>query len=218
MVDFSGISNVVYGLGRTSPGGVQLLGTVFVLDKPGFFATASHVVGIDDTNLVLAIKPKQSLHDYQDTSDNQVQMVQMKIVATDPFHDLAVLSADVQVSANFVVAGTDGAQVGTQVVIFGYPHADHGRLILTQQDAEVGARILIKSGGIRAKHLVLNTQARPGQSGSPVFRKDDGQLVAVLVGSYAPGGGGGILLGGVDPHTLHQTTHAVSAEYLKKMY
>ena len=91
-------------------------------------------------------------------------------------------------------------------------------MVLTRQDTEIGARVLITSGGIKAKHLVLNVQARPGQSGSPIFRTFDGQLVGVLIGSYAPGGGGGISLGGVDPHTLHQTTHAVSSEYLSKMY
>lgn len=64
---------------------------------------------------------------------------------------------------------------------------------------------------------MLNTQARPGQSGSPIFSAYTTTLVAILIGSYAPGGGGGISLCGVDPHTLHQTTHAVSVEYVKKM-
>ncbi|WP_274399888.1 trypsin-like peptidase domain-containing protein [Xanthomonas campestris] len=132
--------------------------------------------------------------------------------------NLAVLKADVISTSSVVVGGADDATVGTQVASFGFPHADHCRMVLTQQDAEIGARVLIASGGIKAKHLVLNTQARPGQSGSPIFRKTDGRLVGVLVGSYAPGGGGGISLGGVDPHTLHQTTHAVSSEYLSKMY
>lgn len=42
-------------------------------------------------------------------------------------------------------------------------------------------------------------------------------LVAMIIGSYAPNSGGSISLGGVDPHTLHQTTHAVSAEYILQM-
>lgn len=217
-MDFSTFSRGIFALGRNSPGGVQPLGTAFALDKPGHFATTSHVAGLDDTNLVLVFKLIQSIHDYQDTADQGVHMLPVKIFASDPFHDLAVLTADANVTANLPIGGTDSAPVGTQVSSFGFPHADDGRLVLTQQDTEVGARILIESGGIKAKHVVLNTQARPGQSGSPIFRKDNGQLVAVLVGSYAPGGGGGISLGGVDPHTLHQTTHAVSAEYLRKMY
>ncbi len=218
MHNFAGISNVVFALGRNGPGGVQLAGTAFSLNKPGFFATASHVAGTDGQGLVLAFKKLSSLNDYQDTGDTSVQMIPVRIEALDPFHDLAVLKADIDGASNIVVGGADHAPVGASVSSFGFPHADHGRMVLTQQDAEIGARVLIASGGIKAKHLVLNTQARPGQSGSPIFRKSDGLLVGVLVGSYAPGGGGGISLGGVDPHTLHQTTHAVSSEYLLKMY
>ena len=218
MYNFANISNVVLALGRNGPGGVQLTGTAFSLNKPGFFATASHVAGTDGQGLVLAFKKLSSLNDYQDTGDTSVQMIPVRIEALDPFHDLAVLKADIDVVSNIVVGGADQVPVGASVSSFGFPHADHGRMVLTQQDAEIGARVLIASGGIKAKHLVLNTQARPGQSGSPIFRKSDGLLVGVLVGSYAPGGGGGISLGGVDPHTLHQTTHAVSSEYLLKMY
>lgn len=218
MHNFSGISNVVFALGRNGPGGVQLAGTAFALNKPGFFATASHVAGTDGQGLVLVFKKLSSLNDYQDTGDTSIQMFPIQIEALDPFHDLAVLKADVGVASNIVIGGADQVSVGVGVSSFGFPHADHGRMVLTQQDTEIGARVLIASGGIKAKHLVLNTQARPGQSGSPVFRKSDGLLVGVLVGSYAPGGGGGISLGGVDPHTLHQTTHAVSSEYLLKMY
>ena len=218
LFNFSAVSNLVFALGRNGPGGVQLLGTAFALNKPGLFATASHVAGTDGQNLVLAFKPLTSVHDYQDTGDSSLNSFPVQIHALDPFHDLAVLKADVNATSNVVVGGADDAPAGTQVASFGFPHADHGRMVLTQQDAEIGARVLIASGGIKAKHLVLNTQARPGQSGSPIFRKTDGRLIGVLVGSYAPVGGGGISLGGVDPHTLHQTTHAVSAEYLSKMY
>jgi S1-C subfamily serine protease len=218
LFNFSAVSNLVFALGRNGPGGVQLLGTAFALDKAGLFATASHVAGTDGQNLVLAFKPLTSLHDYQDTGDTSLKLFPVQIHALDPFHDLAVLKADVNATSNVVIGGANDAPVGTQVASFGFPHADHGRMVLTQQDGEIGARVLIASGGIKARHLVLNAQARPGQSGSPIFRKTDGRLVGVLVGSYAPGGGGGISLGGVDPHTLHQTTHAVSSEYLSKMY
>lgn len=217
-MDFSGIKNVVFALGRMGPGGVQLSGTAFSLNKPGFIATASHVVGTDDNGLVLAFKSLSSLNDYQDTGDNSIQTMPVKLHALDPFHDLAVLKTDGDGQSNIIIGGADQAPVGTGISSFGFPHADHGRMVLTQQDTEIGARVLIASGGIKAKHLVLNIQARPGQSGSPVFRRSDGLLVGVLVGSYAPGGGGGISLAGVDPHTLHQTTHAVSSEYLSKMY
>ena len=217
MVDFSGVTSITCAVGRIGPTGVQLLGTAFLVNKHGLFATASHVPGPDDSGLVLSFKPLQSLNDYQDTANASVRTVLAKIMATDPFHDLAILRADIDAQASLVLSGADDAPVGSQVVSFGYPHADHGRMVLTQQNAEVGARVLIESGGIKAKHLVLNTQSRPGQSGSPIFRITDGRLVGVLIGTYAPTVGGGISLGGIDPQTLHQTTHAVSAEYLPAM-
>jgi hypothetical protein len=88
---------------------------------------------------------------------------------------------------------------------------------LTEQRSSVGARIILGSQGIKTKHLVLNVQARPGQSGSPVFSDDGKLLVAMVIGSYAPGGGGGVIVGGIDPQTLHQTTHAISAEYITEI-
>jgi len=77
--------------------------------------------------------------------------------------------------------------------------------------------LVSNSSGIKSNHLVLNVQTRPGQSGSPIFRLSDSKLIGMIIGSYAPGGGGGISLGGIDPNTLHQTTHAVSSEYISKM-
>lgn len=215
---FDQISSIVMAVGRNGPGGVQLMGTAFALNKPGYFATASHVAGTDENGLVIAFKPLSSVSDFQDTADNALKLFPVKIFAADPFHDLTVLKAEIILASNIQIGGADDAPTGEPISSFGFPHADHGRMVLTQQNSEIGARVLISSGGIKVKHLVLNTQARPGQSGSPIFRRNDGLLVGVLVGSYAPGGGGGISLGGIDPHTLHQTTHAVSSEYLKRMY
>lgn len=218
MYDFSRISSIVFSVGRVSPNGVQLLGTAFLTDRKGVFATVAHVSGHDDTNLVIAFKPITSISDYQDTSDNSVQLFPVKIYAYDPIHDLCLLKSDHEITSNVVVGNADDVRVGENVAIFGYPHADQGRMVLTQQLTEIGAKILVTTGGIKSKHVVLNIQSRPGQSGSPIMNLQNGKLVAVLVGSYAPGGGGGISLGGVDPHTLHQTTHAISAEYLERMF
>lgn len=218
MYNFNNIPNGVLAIGRQTPSGINLCGTAFSLNKPGFFATASHVVGASDDDLFLVFKSLTSINDYQDTSDSSVQCFPCKINQIDPFHDLAILKADTPHFSNIRIGGTDQLTVGSEVAIFGFPHADHGRMVFTQQNTEVGAKILISAKTIKAKHIVLNIQSRPGQSGSPVFRKSDGILVAVIVGSYAPGGGGRISLGGIDPHTLHQTTHAVSAEYLSWMY
>jgi V8-like Glu-specific endopeptidase len=215
--NFSKINGAIFALGRQTPTGVQLLGTCLLTHKEGILATASHVVGHDDSNLVGVLKPFPDKNSYQDTSDNQCQIFPLKLHSVDTVHDLCLLESKTPIASNVQVGGADEVEVGTQVSIFGYPHADHGRLVLTEQTTEIGARILISSGTVKVKHVVLNIQSRPGQSGSPIFNRDNGRVVAILVGSYAPTGGSGISLGGVDPHTLHQTTHAVSAEYLGRM-
>lgn len=215
-MDFEKVPQVVLALGKTNPQGMQLLGACFALGGK-HFATARHVVGNSDEGLQLVLPRSQTLSAYQDTTDQQVKMAAASIEAVDPVRDLCVLSIDGGIDVGYELGSTDEVGVGAPVTVFGFPHSDQGRLVLTQQDANVGARVLIEASGIKSKHIVLNTQARPGQSGGPVFDPTTGRVVAVLIGSYAPGGGGGISLGGVDPHTLHQTTHAVSAEYLKDM-
>ncbi|WP_081615234.1 serine protease [Dietzia sp. UCD-THP] len=211
------LSQVVYGVGRVGPEGVQLLGTCFAV-APTKVATAYHVVGADDRDLVMLAPKVNSLYEYQDTSDTSLVPIPLKLSAPDPIRDLAVLeAAGVQMSFNYSISGTDAVPPPSSIVTLGFPHANVGRFVLTQQHAHVGARVLIDNSGVKSKHIVLNTQAREGQSGGPVFDTGMSSLVAVLVGSFAPGGGGGISLGGVDPWTLHQTTHAVSAEYLQGM-
>jgi len=216
---FSQINKVVFAVGRTTPNGVNLLGTAFLLNGSGLFATCAHVTDSNDQNLVIALKPNmQTVNNYQDTSDRQVQFINAKIKEIDPVHDLCILETDAKAASNIQIGNTDSLNIADNVGIFGYPHADHGRMILTFQRTEIGAKVLIESSGIKSKHIVLNIQSRPGQSGGPVINLKDGTIAAIIIGSYAPTAAkGGISIGGIDPQTLHQTTHAISAHYLKDL-
>ena len=217
-MNVSSIHKVVYALGRIKPEGISFLGTCFMINRANTFVTASHVTGNDDNNLVLCL-PKNDVDGYQDTSDMSVKYIPVKIIKTDPIRDICILEGDAGGSwSNIDILGSDAVHPCEKLTIVGYPHCTQGREVLTCQDATVGAKILIDSSGIKSKHIVINIQARDGQSGSPVFRDSDSKLVAMIIGSYAPTGNhGGISLGGIDPQTLHQTTHAVSAEYILKM-
>lgn len=216
-MEITGLDKVIYTVGRITPNGVQLLGTCFLLNRSGLFATASHVSNNDNNNLVIFITGKTDLKSYQDTSDNQGQTVPATIYKVDPVRDICILKIDSPALSNLGIGGADDVKVTDDVGVVGFPHCVDGRNILTFQNTVVGAKVLIESSGIKSKHLVLNIQTRPGQSGSPIFRLSDSRLVGMIIGSYVPGGAGGISLGGVDPHTLHQTTHAVSSEYILKM-
>lgn len=112
----------------------------------------------------------------------------------------------------------DNIKVGGRVNIFGYPHSDHNRLVLTQQNTIIGAKTLVYSSKIKIKNIVLNIQSRPGQSGSPIIDENNSHsIIGMLIGSYAPQSSGSISLGGIDPQTLHQTTNAIPAEYINEM-
>lgn len=210
------IGRVVLPLGRIGNGGaIQPLGTCFAVG-PRKFATAAHVTGPSDEGLLAIFGRADSLADYQDTTNQHVNGVSLKIINYNPIHDIVILEFSApQNLMTFVyrLASSDMIAPGAPVQSLGYPHADHGRLVLTQQSSMVGARILLGVDTLKIKHVVLNTQTRPGQSGGPVFSADGQFVCAMIVGGYAPGGGG-ISLGGIDPQTLHQTTHAVSAEYI----
>lgn len=211
------IAQVVLAVGRLASGNVSLLGTAFAIDK-NRFATAAHVTGQNDIGLQLILPKIQNLSAYQDTTDSQVRMASVKIAAYDPIRDISILEAsELSCVFQYALAGTDEVVPGSEITSIGFPHSDHGRLVLTHQRSSVGARVLLGAGQIKTKQIVLNVQTRPGQSGSPVFVDGTSKVCAMILGSYAPAGGGGISLGGVDPSTLHQTTHAISAEYIKAM-
>ncbi len=214
---FTDICKGIFSVGRITPTGLSLLGTAFAINKAGYFATAAHVVNHNDNGLVIVYNELSTLQDYQDTSKNQVRYISAEIAEINPVCDVCLIKTGLSIQSTMQLSSSDNAQVGAEVVVFGYPHSDHNRMVLTQQNTHVGAKILIESAGIKFKNLVLNIQTRPGQSGGPIILPNTHEIVGMIIGSYAPPTNGGISLGGIDPQTLHQTTHAISSEYIKEM-
>jgi V8-like Glu-specific endopeptidase len=209
--DFQFSGTLVVAIGRQTADGINLFGTGFGITK-NLIATAAHVVGHTEQGLVAVLPPQGSPDGYQDTTSTKVMNAKVTIAAFDPVRDIAILKlAPLTINVDTQL----GMAISLTVVAHGYPHTDTGRLVLTQHAAMVGARVLLGASGLQTKHIVLNIQTKPGQSGSPVF--SGGGVCAMIVGAYRPAGGSGIFLGNIDPATLHQTTHAVSAEYIKEM-
>lgn len=215
MPEYTFTGPFIVAIGRQTPEGVRLLGTGFGI-QANRIATAAHVVGPSDSALVAILPPIGAPAGYQDTTNTEVRQSPLTIVAFDAVRDIAIVElTGLEISGKLELKSTDSVSPGSPVVTHGYPHADTGRLVLTQHAALVGAKILLGNSAIKTKHIVLNIQTRPGQSGSPVF--SEGAVCAMVVGAYRPEAPGGINLGGIDPATLHQTTHAVSAEYIQEM-
>jgi V8-like Glu-specific endopeptidase len=216
-MNINNLHQIIFTVGRVTPNGVNLLGTCFLLNQNGLYATTAHVTNNDDNNLVVVISDESSLINYQDTSNTQVKYMKVKIRSIDPVRDLAILECEVGVQSNVNIVSCDSVLIGNNLAVVGFPHSNAGRQVLTYQTTIVGAKILIETSGIKSKHLILNIQTRPGQSGSPIFNVLNSQLVGMIIGSYVPSINGGIRLGNIDPQTLHQTTHAISSEYILNM-
>lgn len=214
------MQKTVFSIGRLIDGVYYASGTCTLLNKINTLVTAAHVVNGNDENLFIKINDN-FIDGYQDTTVQGSGFIPVKITEIDPFRDICILQFknDAHAKSKLILGDTDQLNTGEIVTVFGFPHSNLGRIVLTQQTCGVGAKILLSSNSIKSKHLVLNIQARPGQSGGPIFSNINGssKLIGILIGAYVPSIAGTISIGGIDPQTLHQTTHAVSAEYIERM-
>ncbi|MCF2518744.1 serine protease [Dyadobacter sp. CY351] len=211
--------NSVFPLARETPQGSFILGTCFSIEKPGHFATALHVTGLSDQGLAVALPNKSKIAGYQDSLIKSMDAASVKIVEADPVHDICILKV-LDNSTLFLKSqnvGTDRVSVGESVFLVGYPHATDNRTILTYQETIIGAKTLLYHSNIASKHIVINLQTSPGQSGSPVFRKSNTDLIGIVTGAHLSPSQAGFQFGSVNPAYLNQTTYVVSSEYLAKM-
>ena len=210
------IDKIVFVLGRiNSNNEVTLIGTCFLLNKPGLLATTFHMTGYSDNDLCIIVDDESDINKYQKPIANtQPDIVKVKIHKVDPVRDISILKVDTKSYSRIVIKGTDILGVSNKVNIFGYPHCQDIRKVLTYQNCEVGAKILLETSGILSKYIVLNNQCRPGQSGSPVFSSNY-QLVGMIIGSHSSPDR--IIIQTIDPSAINQTTYAISSEYIQKM-
>lgn len=211
------LQNTVFNVGKNTPGGVVFLGTVFAISE-NKFATAAHVVGVERKDLVISLNSAETFNGYQEADSRRVSAIPAEVVEYDAIKDIAIIySKHIHVNKDYDLSGSDNTACGSPVYTLGFPHLDNGRRVLTVQHTRIGARIIINSQGVNTKQIILNKQTRPGQSGAPVFLDGSKQVVGMVLGGYVPNRGGIASVGGIDPQTLHQTTHAISSEYIREM-
>ena len=216
-------TKVVLVIGRrtASTSSVEMLGTGFLISSDGKIATTKHVINGDDSNIVVLLPGINDINSYQDTSYLKCLTIPVDIVEIDPFKDIAILKIrnkyDLGSTKLIDLGSFDNIEIGTSLIILGFPHCVENRRVLTCQYTELGAKILMESNSIKSKYGVINTQTRPGQSGSIVYAPSRNEVVGMLIGAFAPLNYKAIDLGGINPRELHQTTHCLSAEYIKEM-
>lgn len=213
------MTQFVYTIGKKSGDAIEMLGTGFLVANGKYVVTPRHVVGDSNENLVIILPSIASFDEYQDTTVNSCSFANVSIKHSDPFRNLTLLEFPSPVLSTPVptipLGSTDDIHVGEEILIFGFPHCTEGRRVLTIQNALVGAKVLLNSSGIKSKFCIINTQTRPGQSGSLIYSKTANKIIGILIGAFSSSNG--ISLGGINPRELHQTTQCVSAEYIAKM-
>lgn len=211
------ITQMVYTIGRNNGKFIEMLGTGFLISEGKYVVVPRHVIGDNDEGLCIILPSITSFNECQDTTVNSCSFANMLIKYSDPFRDITILEfKDAQQTfPTLPIGGIDDVSVGDDILIFGFPHCVEGRRVLTMQKAMVGAKILLNSSGVKSKYCVINTQTRPGQSGSMIYSAKHNKIVGILIGAFVSSDG--ISLGGINPRELHQTTQCLSAEYIKKM-
>lgn len=215
MYDFTSIMLII---GRKEEGSdrIMMLGSGFFVSNDGKIVTARHVVGDLQKDLFVILPNIPNINTYQDVADLNCQCLSVTIEDVNPITDLCILKIVGTFSSPFPVLGSlDSVIVGQRVGIFGYPHCVHGRRVLTYQETEIGAKMLLETSCIKSKYATINIQTRPGQSGSIIFDIHSGTILGLLIGSYAPPSG--ISIAGINPYELNQTSYCISANHIKEM-
>lgn len=217
MIMFDFMTQIIFTIGKSTDNMIRMLGTGFLIPGTNYIVAPRHVVGDNDSNLGLILPSLKSFDEYQDTTITNCQFAKINIVTCDPFRDITLLKCDYfkpnsQMKDVITLGCTDDVSVGEEILIVGFPHCTEGRRVLTLQKAYVGAKVLLNSKGIKSKFCIINTQTRPGQSGSMIFFPKKNIIIAMLIGAFSSNSG--ISLGGINPRELHQTTQCVSAEYI----
>jgi V8-like Glu-specific endopeptidase len=214
MFDFTQITLLI-GRQNPSTNTIDLLGTGFLV-KDSIIVTARHVVSDNDTNLLVILPHIPNINIYQDVSDTHCEAVSAKIEEVNPITDLCTLRADIKFNGTLPpLDSVDNINVGDRIGIFGFPHCVTGRRVLTYQETEIGAKMLLESSGIKSKYATINIQTRPGQSGSPVLNLKNAHIIGLIIGVFAPASG--VFIAGVNPLELNQTSYCISADHIKEL-
>ena len=165
-----------------------VLGTGFVIDDGSFAITNYHVVDktLDPTIVQYYV--------FLTGEGQSVKAVKSEIVAVDPIHDLALLKLAEKLSpmelanVEMLPAGTDIAFTGFPIgaVLGIFPATHRGIIAAITPDAipaktsdQLSATMLKRLGATQLIYQ-LDATAYPGNSGSPVYNTQTGEVIGVI--------------------------------------
>ena len=166
----------------------QILGTGFVVGNGKYIVTNYHVVSKE-------LDPKIVQYFVALSGEGKnPQLNKMTLVGIDPVHDLAILSID-NALPPLALSGSALSQSGTNIVMTGFPigavlglyPATHTGIIAAIAPDVNPARnaddlTLKMLERLKEPFLIyqLDITAFPGNSGSPIFDRETGEVIAVL--------------------------------------
>jgi S1-C subfamily serine protease len=184
----------VVGIGtyqRTRTPAFQFLGTGFVVGDGSRLATNNHVVPS-----VLNSEQRETLVIAIPGTGLEAQVREARIVAVDKQHDLAVLGFDGGKLPAFALGDSSLVREGQTYLFTGFPLGPALGLYPVTHRAMVSAVSPIAIPGAKAEQLdpkllkrladgpfsifQLDATAYPGNSGSPLYDPESGQVVAVI--------------------------------------
>jgi serine protease Do len=180
---------------RTPP--FQFRGTGFVVDDGTLIVTNAHVLPplLEAAKMeVLAILVVTSNKEGRDQA--QVQVREAKQIAVDPGSDLAVLRIAAPALPALKIRASDAVKEGQEVLFTGYPigavlgafPATHRGMIsaitpiaIPQARAgELDPRLIKRLSSGPFAVFQLDATAYPGNSGSPIYDPDSGEVLGVI--------------------------------------
>ena len=138
-------------------------GSGFIARDDGLVITNHHVVEGDMKDLTVTPEGGKPLR--------------ARVVATDPYWDLAALAVDGLPQESHVFTFADEVQVGTEVAVLGHPQGSLGWVLTPGYVSSLHELVSTTDGRVRPS-LMYTSPTRPGSSGSPVLLAD-GRVAAV---------------------------------------
>jgi len=190
------------------------LGTGFVVTE-NKIVTAFHVVK-SSKKLGIVLSNDINIFSYQSVKTTNLNCLSVTIGEANPLNDLCILEIQNGKFDGILpsISSLDYVNIGERLGMWGFPHCTLGRRLLTYQEMVVGAKMLM-GNEIQYKYATVNIQTRPGQSGSLITNSINGDIVGILLGTYAPNCG--VMIAGINPLELNQSSYCISAEYIKEM-
>ena len=160
MFDFTQITLVI-GKCNKNTHAIDMLGTGFLISNEGKVVTARHVVGNETNDLCVLLPHIPNINVYQDVTDLSCRPATAIIEDINPITDLCILKTDLGFNGNLPpLESLDNIPVGEKIGMFGFPHCVMGRRVLTYQETEIGAKMLLETSGIKSKYATINIQTR----------------------------------------------------------